>query len=85
MLFGNRRTRRSFALHGIPVFQPNTEHLEVKILMAIDLGGTSPPALPFSATAPYGMDFGATAAAGQGRDTASRTWATSPATDMTPL
>ena len=52
MLFGNRRPRNVTARdHDIPVFQPRCERLEAKILMAIDLGGTSPPTLPFIATA----------------------------------
>ncbi|HEX3449008.1 MAG TPA: integrin alpha, partial [Isosphaeraceae bacterium] len=45
--------------HDVPVFQPAGEPLEAKVLMTIDLGGTSPPALPFSATAPFGVDVGA--------------------------
>ena len=50
--------------HDVPVFQPVAEPLEAKVLMTIDLGGTSPPALPFSATAPFGVDLGASTANG---------------------
>ena len=58
MFFGNRRPRNVTARdHGVPVFQPRCERLEAKILMAIDLGGTSPPNLPFSATIPTGIDM----------------------------
>ena len=43
MFFGNRRPRNLTARqHDDPVFQPRGEQLEAKILMAIDLGGTSP-------------------------------------------
>ena len=65
MLFGNRRPRKITARrHDVPVFQPMAEPLEAKILMTTDLGGTSPPALPFMATAPFGVDFGASTAGG---------------------
>lgn len=65
MLFGNRRPRKITARrHDVPVFQPMAEPLEAKILMTTDLGGTSPPALPFMATAPFGVDFGALTAGG---------------------
>jgi hypothetical protein len=65
MLFGNRRPRKMTARrHDVPAFQPMAEPLEAKVLMTIDLGGTSPPALPFSATAPFGVDFGAATADG---------------------
>jgi hypothetical protein len=65
MLFGNRRPRKMTARrHDVPVFQPVAEPLESKILMTIDLGGTSPPALPIIASAPLGVDFGAATADG---------------------
>ncbi|MFI5459969.1 MAG: hypothetical protein ACHRXM_31500 [Isosphaerales bacterium] len=62
MLFGNRRPRKLTARrpdHG--AFEPRCEGLESKVLLSIDLGATSPPALPVIATKPYGMDFGGTA------------------------
>jgi len=62
MLFGNRRPRKLTAPrpdHG--TFEPRCEGLESKVLLSIDLGATSPPALPIIATQPYGMDFGGTA------------------------
>jgi len=69
MLFGNRRPRilNARRLTGW-AFQPRGELLEAKVLLAaIDLGGTSPPALPRSASAPYGIDLGgATASGGAG-------------------
>ncbi len=65
MLFGNRRPRKMTARrHDAPVFQPLAEPLESKVLMTIDLGGTSPPALPIIASAPLGVDFGAATASG---------------------
>ena len=68
MFFGSRRPRNVTARpHDYPVFQPRGEQLEAKILMAIDLGGTAPPALPLSATAPFGIDMaGTTTGAGAG-------------------
>lgn len=58
MFFGNRRPRVLTARqHDSTVFLPRGEQLEAKILMAINLGGTVAPALPFSATAPYGIDM----------------------------
>ncbi len=58
MFFGNRRPREMTARYrDTPVFQPHGEQLEAKILMSIDLGGTTPPALPNIATAPYGIDM----------------------------
>ncbi len=65
MLFGNRRPRKMTARrHDVPAYQPMAEPLEAKVLLTIDLGGTSPPALPFSATAPFGVDVGAATADG---------------------
>jgi FG-GAP repeat len=68
MFFGNRRPRVLTARqHDNTLFQPCGEQLEAKILMAIDLGGTAAPSLPFSATAPYGIDMtGTTSSAGAG-------------------
>ena len=58
MFFGNRRPRILTARqHDSTVFLPRGEQLEAKLLMAIDLGGTVAPALPFAATAPYGIDM----------------------------
>lgn len=79
MLFGKRRPRTlTERYHDVPVFQPRGEQLEAKILMAIDLGGTTPPALPFAATAPYGISLGVTTASSAGADTASPTSETLP-------
>ena len=59
MLFGNRRPRILDARRrDHDAYRPQGERLEAKILLAIDLGGTSPTANPIIATAPYGMDFG---------------------------
>ena len=66
MLDGNERLRKSTArssYHG--KFQPRGEGLENRLLMAIDLGGTTPTLNPNIATAPNGMDF-AGAQIGQG-------------------
>ena len=60
MLFVTRRARKS--IEHSPKnwsFLPGGDHLEAKILMAIDLGGTAPTNNPIIATTPYGMDFGA--------------------------
>src|SRR5262249_48805324 len=62
MLFGNRRPRNLDARRrngGASGFTPLGERLEAKLLLAIDLGGTSPPSNPIIATVPFGMDFGA--------------------------
>src|SRR4051794_10695180 len=45
MLFGNRRPRSSVARRP-EAFQPRSERLEARLLLAIDLGGQPPPALP---------------------------------------
>jgi len=69
MLFGNRRPRIADARRLTDwSFQPRGELLEMKLLLAaIDLGGTSPPILPRSASAPYGInEAGATPSAGAG-------------------
>jgi hypothetical protein len=62
MLFGNRRPRKSDARRRTPVIdrqhRPRGEELEDRVLLAIDLGGTSPPSNPLIATAPFGMAFG---------------------------
>src|SRR5581483_8685535 len=59
MLFGKRRPRMVDARRrDHDTFRPRGEALEPKVLLAIDLGGTSPPTNPFIATIPYGMDFG---------------------------
>jgi hypothetical protein len=68
MRFGNRR-RGKLTAWGLDqwIFQPRGEQLEDKVLLSIDLGGTSPPAQPIIASAPFGMDFaGATQSLGSG-------------------
>ena len=53
MFFGNRRPRNLTARqHDSTVFQPRGEQLEAKILMAINLGGTSTTVLPLIAVGP---------------------------------
>lgn len=79
MLFGNRRPRIANARRLTDwSFRPRGELLEMKLLLAaIDLGGTSPPILPRSASAPYGIDeAGATASGGAG-------WSVSDIGDLT--
>ena len=65
MLFVNRRARKSNerrASHAY--FHPRCEGLEAKILMTIDLGGTTAGSNPTIAIAPFGMDFGGTTVPG---------------------
>src|SRR5438094_6766593 len=60
MLFGNRRPRKLDARRrhgGASAYRPQGERLENKLLLAIDLGGTTPPATPIIAAAPFGFDF----------------------------
>src|SRR5262249_10878318 len=60
MLFGNRRPRMIPARQRSDgTYRPPGERLEAKLLLAIDLGGTSPTANPIIATVPFGFDFGA--------------------------
>ncbi len=59
MLFGNRRPRTLTARrHAYDLCRPRAENLEERCLLAIDLGGTVPPANPIIATGPFGIDFG---------------------------
>ena len=60
MLFGNRRPRKSDARRRSPdhAHRLRGEQLEDRLLLSIDLGGTSPPANPLIANAPFGMAFG---------------------------
>ena len=52
MLFGNRRPRISGARQrSDSSYRPGGERLEDKLLLAIDLGGVPPPALPNVAVA----------------------------------
>ncbi len=61
MLLGKRRPRMLDARHREhDAYRPRGEQLEDRLLLAIDLGGTSPPANPIIATAPYGMDLAGT-------------------------
>ncbi|HZW32858.1 MAG TPA: integrin alpha, partial [Isosphaeraceae bacterium] len=65
MLFGNRRPRTVDAQRrndGAWAYRPLGEGLEDRLLLAIDLGSTSPPSNPIIATAPFGMDFGSATA-----------------------
>jgi hypothetical protein len=58
MFLGIRRPRILTARQlTSQVFQPLGEQLEVKILMAINLGGTGDTAQPIIATAPFGVDM----------------------------
>ncbi|GAC1470523.1 MAG: hypothetical protein NVSMB9_15700 [Isosphaeraceae bacterium] len=54
MLFGNREPR-SLVARRRGAFLPKGEGLENRLLMAIDIGGTTPPVLPNFATVPYGV------------------------------
>jgi hypothetical protein len=42
----------------IGVYRPRAERLEARLLLSIDLGGTSPPTLPTIANSPFGIAFG---------------------------
>src|SRR5690242_14918482 len=66
MLFGKREPRSAVARrHG--AFRPQADRLEGRILMAVDVGGSTPPNLPVMATAPLGViEAGATQAGGAG-------------------
>ncbi|AMV38997.1 beta strand repeat-containing protein [Planctomyces sp. SH-PL62] len=55
MLFGNRGPRSGAAARKPAKCRPQGEHLEIKVLMSIDLGGTAPPALPNIASANVGI------------------------------
>ncbi len=58
MLFGNRRPRKSDARRRTPyIHRLRGEDLEDRLLLSVNLGGTSPPSNPLIATAPFGMDF----------------------------
>lgn len=56
MLFGKREPR-SVAARRHGAFRPQADNLEGRILLAapIDVGGSTPPALPVMATAPFGV------------------------------
>lgn len=54
MLFGKRETRPS-AVRRRGAFRPESQGLEARTLMAIDLGVTVPPLLPDIATVPFGV------------------------------
>ena len=60
MRFGNRGSR-SLDARRSPAFQPRRERLEERLLLAIDLGGSTSPALPNIATNvppnPFGVDL----------------------------
>src|SRR5271165_7118514 len=61
MLFGNRRPQVVDARRRDDIaFRPLAERLESKILLTIDLGGTSPPILPRIASGPFGIDMAGT-------------------------
>ena len=65
MLFGKRRPRKSDARRRtLDIHRPRGEALEDRLLLSIDLGGTSPPSNPIIASAPYGMAFGNSIAGG---------------------
>jgi hypothetical protein len=65
MLSDNHRAQRlTKRRHDQGRFRPQGERLEAKVLLTIDLGGTSSPSNPQIANIPYGMDFGS-AVAGQ--------------------
>jgi hypothetical protein len=57
MLFGKRGPRPSRAVRRDEAFRPRGENLEAKILMAFDLGSTTPPALPNIATGNVGINM----------------------------
>lgn len=59
MLIGKREPR-SLVSRRRGEFRPSSENLEGRILLAVDLGGTSPPTLPAIATVPYGVDMAGT-------------------------
>ncbi|MFO0909665.1 MAG: hypothetical protein U0794_15185 [Isosphaeraceae bacterium] len=66
MLFRKREPRSSSARRR-GVFRPTGDTLEGRLLLAIDLGGASPPQLPLIATAPVGINMAGTiAGAGAG-------------------
>jgi hypothetical protein len=56
MRFGIRGPR-FLAAQRRGAFRPKAEALEDRLLLAIDLGGTTPPTLPTIATHPYGVDM----------------------------
>ena len=63
MLFGNREPRSLVARrHG--AFRPKGEDLEDRLLMAVDVGGSTPPNLPAMATIPLGIDMAGSIPAG---------------------
>lgn len=66
MLFG-KRDPRSVGARRRGVFRPRADALEGRLLLAIDLGGTTPPQLPLIATAPVGVEMvGSNAGGGAG-------------------
>lgn len=56
MLFGNREPR-SLVARRRGGYRPKGEGLEGRVLLAVDIGGNNPPALPFFATAPLGVEL----------------------------
>lgn len=58
MFFSKSRARSQGRRRSCLDYRPKGDHLEEKVLMSIDLGGTLPSISPHIATAPYGMDFG---------------------------
>lgn len=66
MLFGKREPR-SLGARRRAEFRPAGDALEGRVLLAVDLGGTTPPQLPLIATAPVGIDMvGSNAGGGAG-------------------
>jgi hypothetical protein len=56
MLFGNRRRRTLIERpYGVPVFQPQAEWLEARIVMTVPLGGNAAGNLPGIASGPFGI------------------------------
>ncbi len=58
MFRGKSRARSQAASRHTVDFRPRGDHLEDRVLLAIDLGGTLPSISPHIASAPYGMAFG---------------------------
>jgi hypothetical protein len=84
MLFGNRRPQKSDARRRLPGnYRPLGDWLEHRLLLSIDLGGTSPPANPLIATAPFGMAFGASTTAGGVLGASGAGWSVSDVGDVT--
>ena len=56
MLYGKREPRSAIARRR-GAYRPHGEDLEARCLMAIDVGGTTPPNLPNVAAVPYGVEL----------------------------